>query len=524
MAELKNWNELLAGGTVVRDDAPQPETGGWRTGVKPEVDLSRCVNCLLCWLYCPDSAVAAGRDNVHGLRPTVLQGLRDLRRDVPGGCDHDGSRGGAPMIATEPRLMTGGEAVAYAMRQIDPDVVPVYPITPQTPIIQGFAKFVADGKAHTEVVNVESEHSAMSAAVGSALAGARTMTATSSQGLALMAEVVYIAAAHARSDRHGGREPRALRADQHPLRPLRLDADPRLRRRAALRRERAGGLRPDRDGAANRRAPGRLLPGARLPGRLHDHTLRGAGRFARRRGGLALRRRVPVPIPVLDAAQPTTQGPFAMPDYYFELRRQQAWALETALDAFAEVAAEFEYFSGRGTACSRPTGSMTRSARSWRSARRPERSRTSSTTCATRAIASGCSRWSRSAHSRPSGGCLLADLPTVIVLDRADSPGGAPPLNAEVAPLSTAATSSCGATSTASAAATCIRRTFAGSLPERSPATSDCEVSRVPSEDPRPQRRRRAAARRRPRALPGLRRPARRAHRARTRSRSRWWS
>src|SRR5436305_9175616 len=92
------------------------------------------------------------------------------------------------------QLLTGGEAVAHAMRQIDPDVVPVYPITPQTPIIQGFAKFVADGRAHGELIDVESEHSAMSAAVGAALAGARTITATSSQGLALMAEIVYIAA------------------------------------------------------------------------------------------------------------------------------------------------------------------------------------------------------------------------------------------------------------------------------------------------------------------------------------------
>src|SRR5262249_61765948 len=95
---------------------------------------------------------------------------------------------------SELQLLTGGEAVAHAMRQIDPDVVPVYPITPQTPIIQGFAKFVADGRATSEIVNVESEHSAMSAAIGSALAGARTITATSSQGLALMAEVVYLAA------------------------------------------------------------------------------------------------------------------------------------------------------------------------------------------------------------------------------------------------------------------------------------------------------------------------------------------
>ena len=77
------------------------------------------------------------------------------------------------------QVLTGGEAVAHAMRQIDPDVVPVYPITPQTPIIQGFAKFVSDGRCSTEMVNVESEHSAMSAAVGAALAGARTITATS---------------------------------------------------------------------------------------------------------------------------------------------------------------------------------------------------------------------------------------------------------------------------------------------------------------------------------------------------------
>ena len=98
------------------------------------------------------------------------------------------------MITVESRLLTGGEAVAHALCQIQPDVVPVYPITPQTPIIQTFSSLVADGAAHTEIVNVESEHSAMSAAIGAALAGARTATATSSQGLALMAEVVYIAA------------------------------------------------------------------------------------------------------------------------------------------------------------------------------------------------------------------------------------------------------------------------------------------------------------------------------------------
>ena len=50
-------DDLNTGGVVVRDEAEQPVTGGWRTGLRPEVDLSLCVNCLLCWLYCPDSAI-----------------------------------------------------------------------------------------------------------------------------------------------------------------------------------------------------------------------------------------------------------------------------------------------------------------------------------------------------------------------------------------------------------------------------------------------------------------------------------
>jgi len=89
---------------------------------------------------------------------------------------------------------TGNEAMAEAMRQINPDVVAAYPITPATEVVQIFAGYVADGLVDTEFVPVESEHSAMSACVGSAAAGGRTMTGTSSQGLALMAEMLYIAA------------------------------------------------------------------------------------------------------------------------------------------------------------------------------------------------------------------------------------------------------------------------------------------------------------------------------------------
>ncbi|HEU6446422.1 MAG TPA: 4Fe-4S binding protein [Gaiellaceae bacterium] len=56
MAELKRWQELPPGG-ITGPDAPRPRTGGWRTGLEPRVDLDKCVNCLLCWLYCPDAAV-----------------------------------------------------------------------------------------------------------------------------------------------------------------------------------------------------------------------------------------------------------------------------------------------------------------------------------------------------------------------------------------------------------------------------------------------------------------------------------
>ncbi len=89
--------------------------------------------------------------------------------------------------------LTGNTAVAYAMKQIDPDVCAAYPITPSTTVIEAFSSYVADGAVQTELITVESEHSAMSACIGAAAAGARVMTATSSQGLALMWEMLYIA-------------------------------------------------------------------------------------------------------------------------------------------------------------------------------------------------------------------------------------------------------------------------------------------------------------------------------------------
>jgi pyruvate ferredoxin oxidoreductase alpha subunit len=338
------------------------------------------------------------------------------------------------MIETGLRLMTGGEAVAEAMRQIDPDVVPVYPITPQTPIIQGFAKFVADGRAQAELVNVESEHSAMSAAVGAALAGARTMTATSSQGLALMAEVVYIAAAM--------RAPIVMAIGNRALSgPINIHcdhSDSMLIRDSGVVQLFAENAQEayDLTVIAPRLAehPDVLLPvlvcqdgftithSAEPVALLEDEAvLSFVGEYV-------------LPHPVLDATQPTTQGPFAMPDYYFELRRQQAHALEAGLSAFGELAAEYEELSGRSYG---PLDAY-------------------ELDDAERAIvALGSSAGTIKdvvddlrAEGEPVGllkvvsfrpfpaeevAALLADVSSVIVLDRADSPGGAAPLYAELA-------------------------------------------------------------------------------------------
>jgi pyruvate ferredoxin oxidoreductase alpha subunit len=90
--------------------------------------------------------------------------------------------------------LNGDEASAYATKQVDPDVVAAYPITPQTIIVERYSEYVADGLVGSVFVAVESEHSALSACVGASAAGARAFTATAANGLALMWEILYIAA------------------------------------------------------------------------------------------------------------------------------------------------------------------------------------------------------------------------------------------------------------------------------------------------------------------------------------------
>ena len=92
--------------------------------------------------------------------------------------------------------MSGNEAVAYAIKQINPDVMPAFPITPSTEIPQMVSNYIANGEVDTEFIPVESEHSSMSAAIGAEAAGARTLTATSSAGLALMWEELLLAASN----------------------------------------------------------------------------------------------------------------------------------------------------------------------------------------------------------------------------------------------------------------------------------------------------------------------------------------
>jgi pyruvate ferredoxin oxidoreductase alpha subunit len=334
--------------------------------------------------------------------------------------------------ATALQLLTGGEAVAHAMRQIDPDVVPVYPITPQTPIIQGFAKFVADGKAHTEIVNVESEHSAMSAAIGAALAGARTMTATSSQGLALMAEVVYIAASM--------RAPIVMAMGNRALSgPINIHcdhSDSMLIRDSGVVQLFAENAQEayDLTVLAPRLAEQILLPvlvcqdgftithSAEPVELLQDEqVVRFVGEYA-------------VPYALLGANCPSTQGPFAMPDYYYELRHQQTEALVGALDAFTGIAAEFEELSGRrygpveayrladAERAIVALGSSAGTVKDVVDELRGEGERVGLL---------------KIASFRPfpvaAVAALLDGVGSVIVLDRADSPGGAAPLHAEVA-------------------------------------------------------------------------------------------
>jgi len=245
------------------------------------------------------------------------------------------------------KALTGGQAVAVAMKQINPDVVAAYPITPQTPIIETFAQFVADGKVDTELIDVESEHSAMSAVVGASAAGARAMTATSSQGLALMAEIVYVAS--------GSRLPIVMAISNRALSaPINIHCDhtdSMFLRDASwiqLYSENA------QEAYDNTLIAVRLAEhdSVQLPvmvmqdGFITSHSVQNvkilddakAKRFV---GTLNPQ------SPLLDIKKPVTIGPLDLFDYFFEHKYQQVEAMEKSKKILKQIDSEFFKLTGR---------------------------------------------------------------------------------------------------------------------------------------------------------------------------------
>ncbi len=242
-------------------------------------------------------------------------------------------------------VLTGHQVVANAMRQVDPDVVAAYPITPQSEIVEYFSQFVADGKVDTEVVTVESEHSAMSSCVGSAAAGARTMTATASQGLALMMEIVYIAASM--------RTPIVMTVANRALSgPINIHCD----HSDSMAARDSGVIQLYGEDAqeayeftlmAQKLAESEdvLLP---VMVTLDGFTLTHTAQVAELLPDEAAKEFVgeyDARYPLLDVDNPTTQGPFDMPDYYFEHKLQQVEAMENVPGRFKKVQDEFNQLS-----------------------------------------------------------------------------------------------------------------------------------------------------------------------------------
>ncbi|MDP2871248.1 MAG: transketolase C-terminal domain-containing protein [Bacillota bacterium] len=244
--------------------------------------------------------------------------------------------------------LTGNEAVALAMKQINPDVVAAYPITPQTDIVQYFASFVADGQVSSQFVRVESEHSAMSATIGASAAGARAMTATSSQGLALMHEMLHIASSY--------RLPIVMPVVNRALSgPINIHCD----HSDTMNARDTGWLHLycedvqeayDNTFIAMRIAehPDLLLPVmVCYDGFIISHSLENLiiedDEVVRKFVGEYKPDRY-----LLDAANPYTVGPLALYDYFFEHKRQQAEAMFGAKRVVAEVSEAYARATGRG--------------------------------------------------------------------------------------------------------------------------------------------------------------------------------
>ncbi|HAF49675.1 MAG TPA: pyruvate ferredoxin oxidoreductase, partial [Synergistaceae bacterium] len=245
------------------------------------------------------------------------------------------------------QALTGAEAVAHAMRQIEPHVVAAYPITPQTPIVEYFAQFVADGLVKTEMIPVESEHSAMSAVVGAAASGARAMTATSANGLALMHEVVYITA----SMRLPVVMPVVNRALSGPINIHCDHSDSMAERDSGWIQLYAENNQEAYELTilAVRLAESeevRLPVMVCLDGFILSHGVEPLEIYPDDQVKNFVGEVKPY-YPLLDTSHPVTYGPIDLYDYYFEHKRQQIEGMKGAKRLFPAIAQEFEKAFGK---------------------------------------------------------------------------------------------------------------------------------------------------------------------------------
>ena len=243
--------------------------------------------------------------------------------------------------------MSGNEAVAYAMRQIEPDVFAAFPITPSTEIPQYFAQYAADGKVSTEFIAVESEHSSISACMGAQAAGCRAVTATSSAGLAYMYEVLYVVAS--------SRLPVTLACVNRALSgPININND----HSDSMGARDAGWIQiyaeNNQEAYDNYLQAMRIAetPDVRLPimvcqdGFITSHGVENILLEADEKVKAFVGEYHPENY-LLNPAQSLAVGPYDISPFYMEHKVQQAQAMKNAKRAVLEVAADFERTFGR---------------------------------------------------------------------------------------------------------------------------------------------------------------------------------
>ncbi len=253
--------------------------------------------------------------------------------------------------------LNGDEAVAYAVKQSDVDVVAAYPITPQTIIVEKFSEYVANGEVQTEFVCTESEHSALTACLAASATGARTFTASASAGLALMHEMLFVTS--------GCRAPVVMAIANRALSaPLNIHGD----HSDSMAQRDSGWIQMYVESAQE--AYDSIIQAFRiaedfqvllpvivgLDGFTLSHSLENVKvlpddvvkKFVGIHELPLVETHEGKKAPFkLDPANPMTMGPIAFPDYYFEFKRQQDEAMKNALAVIRKVNDEYAEVSGR---------------------------------------------------------------------------------------------------------------------------------------------------------------------------------